>query len=152
MIPSVIPLPWGFQTFHCPCFQPRSPSCCLPILGSNTTRYRADLSGVKGSWHMEPECVQMTLLLESEWSHLGASRLVVRVSSLPLAFRFFRAVNLKTCQAHTNWITALQWALFSLLMFPSSECYRAFRWGVDAGVDHMSLYSHRHSRCLSPSL
>lgn len=69
---EAIPVPWGFKTFHCPGFQPRPPPpCSRTILGSNTTRYCAELSGVKGSWHVDAVCVKATLLLESECSHLG---------------------------------------------------------------------------------
>lgn len=88
-------------------------------------------------------------LTPGEWVlPFGSKQASCQGQQPPLAFRSSGSLNLKTRQAHTNWTTALKWTLFPLLMFLGFKCYRVFRWGVDAGVDHMSLCSHRLSQSL----
>lgn len=142
MISSVILGPLGFWSLSLPLFPAlsyllrsayfrikHSKVLCWPLWGQRVMTYGTKVctDDLTPGERMKP--------FGSKWTSCQSEQ-------LRLAFRFFWAVNLQTRQTHTKWITALHWALFSLLMFPCSECYWVFRWGVDAGVDHMLLYSH----------
>lgn len=152
MISSVILGPLGFWSLSLPLFPAlsyllwsayfrikHSKVLCWPLWGQRVMTYGTKVctDDLTPGERMKP--------FGSKWTSCQSEQPL-------LAFWFLRAVNLQTRQTHTNWITALHWALFSLLTFPCSECYWVFRWGVDAGVDHMSLYSHSPPHPLSPSL
>lgn len=121
MIPSVILGPLGFWNLSLPLFPALSSLLrsayfrikhykvlCWPLWGQRvmTCGTRMCTDDLTPGERMKP---------------FGSKQTSCQGEQPPLALKFLWAVNLKTCQTHTNWITALQWALFSLLMFPSSR-------------------------------